>query len=122
VLSDGKRQGHENELFESAHYNLGMPANDEMQVFCARCSAQLKRGVGEFFAVKIKAFADPTPPEITSEDLRRDFQSEIGRLINQMKGLSERELADQVHRRSTLLCTLISQGFRSIGGSTMRPI
>jgi hypothetical protein len=80
-------------------------APDDDLVLCHKCGAELRRGVGDFFVVRIEAFADPSPPVITAEDLRRDTRAEIQRLIHSMSQLSEQELMDQVYRRLTLhLC------------------
>ena len=74
-------------------------ARDNAPLFCTRCGAELKPGSGNFYVVRIEAFADPSPPTITEEDLNRDLRAEISRLIDEMHDLSERELLDQVHRR-----------------------
>ena len=77
--------------------------NEDIPIFCTRCGAELK--TGDFHVVRIEAFADPSPSVIGEVDLKRDHRAEIGRLIEQMRGLSERELADQVYRRLILhLC------------------
>jgi len=77
----------------------------EPPTFCDRCSAELKPGTGDFYVVRIEAFADPTPPSFSEEDLQHDTSAEIERLIDQMRDCSEGELMDQVHRRLTLyLC------------------
>jgi hypothetical protein len=74
-------------------------------LFCNRCNLELHPGEGNFYVVRIEAVADPTPPEFTLDDLRRDHRKEIERLLNEMRGLSERELADQVYRSLTIfLC------------------
>jgi hypothetical protein len=80
-------------------------ASEDTPIFCVRCGAELKPGTGNFYLVRIEAFADPSPPEIAEEDLRRDHRAEIKRLIDKMRDLSEQELTDQVHRRVILhLC------------------
>jgi hypothetical protein len=77
----------------------------ETPIYCARCRAELKPGAGNFYVVRIEALADPTPPVFSEEDLQRDPRAEIERLIEQMRGLSEQELVDQVFRRLFLyLC------------------
>jgi hypothetical protein len=63
----------------------------------------LEPGTGSFYVVRIEAFADPTPPEITIDDLSRDLDAEIERLIERAQELSEAEMMDQVYRRLTLL-------------------
>ncbi len=73
---------------------------------CYRCGAEVHPGRGEFYVVRIEAFADPTPPEITDEDLKRDLRAEIERLAEQLSTLSEQEAMDQVYRRLVIcLCT-----------------
>ena len=78
----------------------------DSHLICHRCGAtQGSSTAGEFYFVKIDAFADPDLPAMTAEDLRQDFSAQIEQLVEQMRDCSERELADQVHRRLTLhLC------------------
>jgi hypothetical protein len=49
--------------------------------------------------VQIDAVADPSPPELTREDLDRDFKREWRELVAELKDLSSQEALDQVHRR-----------------------
>lgn len=72
---------------------------DESPIFCNRCLTQLTPGLGDFYVVKIEAFADPTPPSFSDEDLERDARQEIEKLIAAMENMSEREAMDQIHRR-----------------------
>jgi len=77
----------------------------ESPLSCDRCAAELHPGKGEFYVVKIEAIADPTPPEFTEDDLRRDHRREFEQLLAQVQELSEREAMDQVFRRLTIfLC------------------
>ena len=77
----------------------------ESPLFCARCATGLEPGKGEFYVVRIEAFADPTPPSITAEDLQRDYAAEIERLLASMREMSEQEALDQVYRNLALyLC------------------
>ncbi|MEX0887487.1 MAG: hypothetical protein WD009_13715 [Phycisphaeraceae bacterium] len=77
---------------------------------CHRCGRDLTPGGGDWYVVNIEAFADPTPPTFTDEDLAReaeDIADEMQHLIEQMERgkVSEREMMDEVHRRVTLhLC------------------
>lgn len=73
---------------------------------CHRCGAMLEPGRSDFFLVRIEAFADPSPPKLAvGEPGSADPAEEMRRLIEQMSGMSERELMDQVHRRLSLhLC------------------
>lgn len=84
-------------------------------ILCARCSAILTPGQGDFYVVRIEAFADPTPPDVpdmAGPSSRGDFAAEMRALIAQMQHLSEQELMDQVYRRLTLhLCRRCYQGW-----------
>lgn len=74
-------------------------------LFCARCAAELHPGRGDFYIIRVEALADPTPPDLSAEDLHRDHREQIERLVRAMRELSERELMDQVYRRFTFhLC------------------
>ena len=72
---------------------------DDATLLCHRCGAELHPGRGDFYVIRIDAFADPSPPEITAEDLKRDLRAEIDRLVEGLDGLYEQEAMDQVHRR-----------------------
>ncbi len=73
---------------------------------CSRCAKALKGGRGQFYVVRIDAVADPTPPEITSEDLEKDAAREIARLTRELADKTEEELSDQVFKRKFIcLCT-----------------
>ena len=77
----------------------------DTHLFCHRCGAILKPGKGDWYVVRIEAFADPTGPEISLEDLSGDIDGQIDALIEQMKLMSQQELMDQVYRRLTIhLC------------------
>ncbi|HUS46799.1 MAG TPA: hypothetical protein VM098_01675 [Phycisphaerae bacterium] len=76
----------------------------EAHLLCHRCGAELTPGEGNFYVVRIEAFADPTPPDL--DDVTDvDISAEIDRLIDEMRHMSEQELMDQVYRRLTIhLC------------------
>lgn len=78
----------------------------DMHLFCHRCGATLTPGEGNFYVVRIEAFADPTPPNLDLDALEGvDPGEEIDRLIELMRDMSEQELMDQVYRRLSLhLC------------------
>lgn len=80
--------------------------SDDVHIFCHRCGAILTPGLGNFYVVRIEAFADPAPPDITQElAAGTNIGEEIDRLIEQMAASSGQELMDQVYRRMTLhLC------------------
>lgn len=78
---------------------------DEMPLCCDRCAAGLTPGQRNFYVVRIEAFADPSPPSFSPDDLLRDARAEIRRLVDQMEDLSPQEAMDQVYRRLVLyLC------------------
>jgi len=72
-------------------------------LICHRCSAELRPGRGEHWVVRIEAVADPNPPVIDEDDLRRDIEAEIARLAKALENLSEQEAMDQVRRRMTIV-------------------
>ena len=74
-------------------------------ILCHRCGATFAPGKGNFYVVRIEAFADPTLPEMSKEDLEADLDQQINELIDSTRDMSERELMDQVYRRLTIhLC------------------
>ena len=82
-----------------------MSESSDVHLFCHRCGAVLRAGEGNFYVVRIEAFADPTPPNLDEMLDGLDVGAEIDRLIEQMRHMSERELMEQVYRRMTLhLC------------------
>jgi len=75
-------------------------------LFCHRCGTELHPGIGNFYVVKIEAFADPSPPDLSPEDFFKDTKAEINRLIDELGNMSDREAMDQVYRKLTMyLCT-----------------
>lgn len=50
------------------------------------------------YDVKIEVTCAYDPMEITAEDLARDHEGDMKKLIDRMKHLSEQEAMDQVHR------------------------
>lgn len=82
-----------------------MVDSSNLPFLCHKCGAELHPGRGDFYQVKIEAVADPFPPVITEEELRRDHASEMARLLEAAGGLSEQEALDQIYRRLTIyLC------------------
>ena len=78
--------------------------NDE-PLLCDRCLKSLSLGRGEFYVVRIEAVADPTPPEITTDDLRRDARRDWRDIIAALQDVSPQEALDQVYRRVVIhLC------------------
>jgi hypothetical protein len=79
--------------------------SDDLPLLCHHCGAQVEPGRAECYVVRIEAFADPSPPSFTDEDLERHGAGEIDRLIETLRGLSEQEAMDQVYRKMTIyLC------------------
>lgn len=71
----------------------------EERIICHRCGALYTPGEPLFYVVKIEAYPLPELPPLTLEDLQRDFDEELARILKETKGLSEQELMDQVYRR-----------------------
>ena len=82
-----------------------MTAHADTPVFCHRCACHLTPGKGNFYVVRIEAFADPAPPEVSDGNWPSDPGEQIDLLIEQMRDMTEQELMDQVHQRMTIhLC------------------
>ena len=65
----------------------------------------LTPGKGNFYVIRIEAFADPSPPDLRTEDFERSLEEEIDHIVQSASELSERELMDQIYRRLTVyLC------------------
>ena len=83
----------------------GRHMTSPIPLLCHRCGAELTLGKGNFYVVRIEAFADPTPPDISADDLGLDLQEQMDRLIDELRDKSEQELMDQVYRKLTVqLC------------------
>jgi hypothetical protein len=55
--------------------------------------------------VRVEAFVDPTPGELTTADDGASLNEQFAELIRQTQDVPEQELMDQVYRRLTLhLC------------------
>jgi hypothetical protein len=86
-----------------------MHSDGHIALVCHRCGCDLAPGEGNFYIVRIEAFADPSPPNFQHEGLAAmnsfELAAAIDALIEDMIDMSERELMDQVHRRLTIhLC------------------
>ena len=78
---------------------------EDAHLLCHRCGIELHLGRGDFYVVRIEAFADPTPPEITEADLAEDLDARIEELIEQLRTADLEELERQVYRRLVIhLC------------------
>src|SRR5262245_36110385 len=58
---------------------------------CAHCTAPLQPGAGNFYRITIEAAADPTPPDLSSDDSPAAIRRKIEQLLAQMANLSEQE-------------------------------
>ncbi len=67
-----------------------------MKQICEVCGRTIEKPEIAF-RMKIELFADPTPPEITQEDMERDFAEEMRRLIEESKDIDPREAQDEVY-------------------------
>jgi hypothetical protein len=75
------------------------PATEDVPLMCDRCLVILQPGSGNFYQVTVEAVADPSPPDISNEDLSADINARIKQLIASMNDLSKQEAMDQVCRR-----------------------
>ncbi len=66
---------------------------------CDGCGIDLARDGSNHFILKIEAFAAAGRLEITQEDLQRDHQAEMRRLIDELSKRSMDEIEDQVFRQ-----------------------
>ncbi len=74
-------------------------------LLCHKCGKILTSGEGNFYVIRIEAVADPSPPNLSSEDLDIDFEGQFRRVFDEARDMSERDLLDQVFRRLTVhLC------------------
>ena len=80
--------------------------SDQLDLLCHRCGVGLTRGEGSFYVVRIEAFADPTPPLVSTDEPLADIAADFERLIEQMRDMSEQELMDQVYRKLVVLLCL----------------
>jgi hypothetical protein len=83
-----------NQADDAICYNPAMP----QRVRCDRCNALIPPHA--HYVVRIDVFADPSLPEMSSEDLEEmDFDETFRKLLDQMKHMTAQELEEQVHRR-----------------------
>jgi hypothetical protein len=52
-----------------------------------------------WFVLRIELFADPTPPDITKEDLHKDHKEEMKKIIKEMGKTNPDEANDEIHER-----------------------
>jgi len=63
---------------------------------CDRCGKSLLIDEEIRYLARIEVVAAYDPPEITRQDLERDFDAEIRRLVRAMEGRDGKELEEQV--------------------------
>jgi hypothetical protein len=66
---------------------------------CDRCGRELPKDSALRYEVIIEVKAAYDPMNLTNEDLGRDFQAEIAKVLQQLEGLSMAEAQNQVYRR-----------------------
>ena len=81
------------------------------RVQCDLCGTHLP--VAASYVVRIDVFADPSLPQMTSEDMAEmDFDHAFAELVEQMKTMTADDLQDGVHRRFEYrLCPSCQRGF-----------
>jgi hypothetical protein len=67
-----------------------------MKQVCESCGRTIEEPQVAFH-MKIELFADPSPPEITPEDLERDFDQEMREIIKEMEATDPRDAEDEVY-------------------------
>lgn len=78
--------------------SVGYHAVVLQRVICDVCGAAVSSHA--HFLVRIDVFADPSMPDVTTEELEEmDTGKAIDQLLEQMKHMSADELQDGVHRR-----------------------
>ena len=65
---------------------------------CDGCRLDLNRDDSNHFIVKVEAFAAAGKLDFTAEDLDRDHQAEIKKIISDIEARSPDEIEDQVYR------------------------
>ena len=75
------------------------PPDTPWPLFCRRCAIPLTPGRGDFYVVRVEAFADPSPPLITAEDLAKDHAQVLRELLAQIEKMSPQEAMDTIYRR-----------------------
>jgi hypothetical protein len=83
-----------------------VPPDETEPEICRRCGALLTAGKGNFYVVRIEAFAENSDTVISSEDMSKDHRHEMEKLIAELAKYSGQEIMDMVHRHMTFyLCT-----------------
>lgn len=81
-------------------------------IACDRCGKGLLIDSDVRYVVTIEVKAAYDPMEITKDDLKRDFEAEMRRLLSQMEKISEEEAQEQVYKKFTFdLCPACQKKF-----------
>jgi hypothetical protein len=68
------------------------------RVLCDLCDRGLPKHAS--YVVRIDVYADPTTPNLSTEDLEEtNFDETLDKLMDEMKGMTAEDLQDTVHRR-----------------------
>ncbi|HNY27562.1 MAG TPA: hypothetical protein PLA90_14875 [Candidatus Sumerlaeota bacterium] len=67
-----------------------------MKQICESCGKTIAKPEIAF-RLKVEMYADPSPPEFTTEDLERDAGAELRELYEQLSGVDPQEAEDEVH-------------------------
>ena len=68
------------------------------RVTCDLCDRRLPKHAS--YVVRIDVYADPTTPNLSTEDLEEtNFDETLDKLMDEMKGMTAEDLQDTVHRR-----------------------
>ncbi|MBK8267099.1 MAG: hypothetical protein IPK83_01845 [Planctomycetes bacterium] len=79
---------------------------------CDGCQTDLARDGSNHFIIKIDAFAAAGRLEFTKEDVERDHEAEIRKLLADLARQSPDEIEDQVYRALRFdLCPACHRGF-----------
>ena len=74
-----------------------MVPDHEVHLICHRCGKSLLPGAGNWYVVRIEAFADPSPPRIEEPPTSEEIEIEIEGIISSIREMSELELMEQVY-------------------------
>jgi len=79
---------------------------------CDRCGQELLKDSEVRYEVCIEVQAAYDPLNLSEDDLARDFQAEIAKVLQQLENISLAEAQNQVHRKFEFdLCPGCQRGF-----------
>lgn len=89
---------------------------------CDGCGLDLQPDGSNHYILKIEAFAAAGKLEFTRQDLERDHQTEIRRVMAELENHSADEIEDQVYRALRFdLCPACHRRFLAHPLATLRP-